>query len=59
METGDAKRQGCSNDIQSTYNFLVDESHAANISLLLCRQTKRSISFLFAYHLQFRLTERR
>ena len=27
---------------------------SANIGLLLCRQTKHSISFLFAYRQQFR-----
>jgi hypothetical protein len=30
---------------------------AGNIGLLLCRQTQRSISFLFAYQQRFRLTE--
>jgi hypothetical protein len=26
MEAGNAKRQGCSNDVQSTHNFLVTKA---------------------------------
>ena len=38
---------------------LTTKARTANICLLLRRHTKRSISFVFAISLQFRLSERR
>ena len=43
--------------VEEMYYQIIE--YAVNIGLLLCRQTKRSINFLFAYQQQFRLTERR